>query len=132
MIGVLKKYKVKLNDEANLQVLLQELYNEACKNIEQVQTEMNKLINSVNLNEEAVDAKAKYAKAMNDYIANKDKAIGRKLDVAKLLAEIIKLSKSADDPFKDGEVIDDWSDLTENIANEDNAKQNNRKEYKIK
>ena len=39
----LKKYKLKLNSSEKLEVLLQELYDEACKNIEQIQTEMNKL-----------------------------------------------------------------------------------------
>jgi flagellar biosynthesis/type III secretory pathway protein FliH len=44
--------------------LLQELYEEADKNIVEIQNEINKLTNSVQLNEEIMDAKAKYAKAI--------------------------------------------------------------------
>ena len=128
---VLKKYKVKINDDTNLQLLLQELYNEACKNIEQVQTEMNKLMNSVVLNNEATDAKAKYAKAMNDYIANKDKAIGRKLEIAKLLAEIIKFKGNVNSALNDGEIVGDWSEILDNENPIENTT-NNRKEYRIK
>ena len=85
-----KRFKVKLNSPEKIEELLQELYNEACKNIEEIQTQMNKVANSVQLNDEIMDAKAKYAKAMNDFIVSKDKAIGRKLEIAKLLSEILK------------------------------------------
>ena len=78
-----KKYKLKLNSIEKIEELLQELYDEADKNIVEIQNEMNKMSNSVQLGNEIVDAKAKYAKAMNDFITNKDKAIGRKLDIAK-------------------------------------------------
>ena len=87
---IAKRYKLKLNSVQKIEELLQELYEEADKNIVEIQNEMNKLSNSVQLSEEIVDAKAKYAKAMNDYISNKDKAIGRKLDIAKLMSEILK------------------------------------------
>ena len=80
-----KRYKLKLNSAQKIEELLQELYDEADKNIVEIQNEMNKLANSVQLDQEIVDAKAKYAKAMNDFITNKDKAIGRKLDIAKLM-----------------------------------------------
>ena len=87
-----KKYKLKLNSSQKIEELLQELYDEADKNIVEIQNEMNKLANSVQLDQEIVDAKAKYAKAMNDFITNKDKAIGRKLDIAKLMSEILKFN----------------------------------------
>ena len=87
-----KKYKLKLNSAQKIEELLQELYEEADKNIVEIQNEMNKLANSVQLDQEIVDAKAKYAKAMNDFITNKDKAIGRKLDIAKLMSEILKFN----------------------------------------
>ena len=59
-----KRYKLKLNSVEKIEELLQELYEEADKNIVEIQNEMNKLANSVELNNEIVDAKAKYAKAM--------------------------------------------------------------------
>ena len=130
----LKKYKLKINSPEKIEALLQELYNDACKNIEQVQNEMNKLTNSVNLNDEAMDAKAKYAKAMNDFIASKDKAIGKKLDIARLMAEIIKFNGNLKKTFNESEAVGDWEDL---IVNSDKIKEpepeddNKRREYRI-
>ena len=37
-----------------------------------------------------MDARAKYAKAINDYLAIKDKAIAKKIDIAKVLSEVYK------------------------------------------
>ena len=92
-----KRYKLKINSSQKIEELLQELYDEADKNIVEIQNEMNKLANSVQLDAEIVDAKAKYAKAMNDFITNKDKAIGRKLDIAKLMSEILKFNVNLKD-----------------------------------
>jgi hypothetical protein len=118
-----KKYKLKLNSVEKIEELLQELYEEADKNIVEIQNEMNKLSNSVQLNDEIVDAKAKYAKAMNDYISNKDKAIGRKLDIAKLMSEILKYNGNVKMAFTEGN-IPDWQEITnalvDNSNNEDN------------
>ena len=41
-----------------------------------------------------MDSKAKYAKAMNDYMGIKDKAISKKVEIAKLLTEIINRSNN--------------------------------------
>ena len=131
----LKKYKLKIKSPEKIEVLLQELYNDACKNIEQVQNEMNKLTNSVNLNDEAMDAKAKYAKAMNDFITSKDKAIGKKLDIAKLMTEILKFNGNVAKTFAESEAVGDWEDLIVN-SKENEEKQeepeNKRREYRIK
>ena len=45
-----KRYKLKLNSLEKIEELLQELYNEADKNIVEIQQQMNKLDNSVQLN----------------------------------------------------------------------------------
>lgn len=130
----LKKYKLKINSVEKLEALLQELYNDACKNIEQVQNEMNKLTNSVSLNEEAMDAKAKYAKAMNDFIASKDKAIGKKLDIARLMAEIIKFNGNLKKTFNESEAVGDWEELIVNGgdgSNTETTDENNRRDYRI-
>lgn len=105
------KYHLKLNSVEKIEDILQRLYDEADQNIVQVQTEMNKLSNSVNLDEEIVDAKAKYAKAMNDFITSKDKAIGRKLDIAKLMSEILKYNGNIKATVTEGD-IPDWQELT--------------------
>ena len=89
------KYKVELYSPDNIKQLLQEAYRLADEQLIQAQNEMDKLANSTKLEEEVMDAKQKYSKAMNDYMAIKDKAIGKKMDVAKLLAEILESSKKS-------------------------------------
>ena len=130
----LKKLKIKLNNPARLEDLLQELYSEACQNIEQIQTEMNKLSNSIRLNEEIMDAKTKYAKAMNDYIANKGKAINIKLDIAKLMSEVIKYQGNVNKTLNESEVPGDWDELIAKANNLDNNTEveNKKEEYTIR
>lgn len=130
----LKRYKLKINSPEKIEALLQELYNDACKNIEQVQNEMNKLTNSVTLNDEPMDAKAKYAKAMNDFIASKDKAIAKKLDIARLMAEIIKFNGNLKKTFDESEAVGDWEDLKVNsdkFNDTEPEEENKRREYRI-
>ena len=115
-----KKYKLKLNSAQKIEELLQELYDEADKNIVEIQKEMNKLANSVQLDQEIVDAKAKYAKAMNDFITNKDKAIGRKLDIAKLMSEILKFNGNVKLAVTEGD-IPDWDEITNALVDNTNA-----------
>ena len=115
-----KKYKLKLNSSQKIEELLQGLYDEADKNIVEIQNEMNKLANSVQLDKEIVDAKAKYAKAMNDFITNKDKAIGRKLDIAKLMSEILKFNGNVKMAVTEGN-IPDWDEITNALVDNTNA-----------
>ena len=127
-----KRYKLKLNSIEKIEELLQELYDEADKNIVEIQNEMNKLSSSVQLNEEIVDAKAKYAKAMNDYISSKDKAIGRKLDIAKLMSEIIKYNGDIKLTVAEGE-IPDWQEITNAlIDNTEESNTENIEKYQLK
>lgn len=126
-----KKYKLKLNSVEKIEELLQELYEEADKNIVEIQTEMNKLSNSVQLNSEIVDAKAKYAKAMNDYISNKDKAIGRKLDIAKLMSEILKFNGNVKLAVAEGE-IPDWQEITNALIDSTEEESDNTEKYQLK
>lgn len=128
-----KRYKLKLNSSQKIEELLQELYDEADKNIIEIQNEMNKLSNSVKLSEEIVDAKAKYAKAMNDYISNKDKAIGRKLDIAKLMSEILKYNGNVKLAVTEGE-IPDWNEVTNALFENEAAEEetDNTEKYKLR
>ena len=82
------KLKLELNNSQNIRDLLNEAYRLADEQIVQAQNEINKLASATNLQDEAMDAKAKYAKSINDYLSMKDKAIGKKLDIAKLLTDI--------------------------------------------
>ena len=115
-----KKYKLKLNSSQKIEELLQELYDEADKNIVEIQNEMNKLANSVQLDQEIMDAKTKYAKAMNDFIVNKDKAIGRKLDIAKLMSEILKFNGNVKMAVTEGD-IPDWDEITNALVDDTNT-----------
>jgi hypothetical protein len=130
---VSKKYKLKLNSIEKIEELLQRLCDEADKNIVEIQTEINKLANSVTLSNEIIDAKAKYAKAMNDFIASKDRAIGRKLDIAKLMSEILKYNGNVKLAVSEGE-IPDWQEITDALV--DNTQNNNEntnvQEYSLK
>ncbi len=123
MAAVKKRYKLRLNSLDKIEELLQELYNEADKNIVEIQNQMNKLSNSVALNDEIMDSKTKYAKAMNDFITNKDKAIGRKLDIAKLMTEIHKFNGDVRKMVDNEESVGNWEDLkdvVESTTNDDN------------
>ena len=82
------KLKIELNNAQNLRDLLQNAYDIAEEQIVQAQNEINKLASATALQNESIDRKAKYAKAINDYLGMKDKAISKKIDVAKILAEI--------------------------------------------
>lgn len=82
------KLKIEINNVQNIKDLLQETYRLADEQITQAQNEINKLANATQLQNEVMDAKGKYAKAMNDFMGIKDKAIAKKLDIAKLLTDI--------------------------------------------
>lgn len=85
---MIKKLKIDLNNSQNIKDLLQEAYLLSDEQIIQAQNEINKLSVATQLAEEPMDAKAKYAKAINDYLGMKDKAIAKKIDIAKILTEI--------------------------------------------
>ncbi len=95
------KYKVIINSLDNIRDLLQETYTLADTQIVQAQNEINKLSNSTKLQDEIMESKAKYAKAINDYLSMKDKAISKKIEIAKLLTEIYKHGGSLEDTIKD-------------------------------
>ena len=82
------KLKIELNDTQNIRDLLQETYRLADEQIIQAQNEINKLSVATQLQDEPMDARSKYAKAINDYLGLKDKAISKKIEIAKLLTDI--------------------------------------------
>ena len=114
MAKVLKGYKIELDSKERVEELLQEIYTEACNNIEEVQREINRLANSTSLNEESIDGRAKYSKAINDFINTKDKAISRKLEVAKLLTDVIK-SNGSSQGGNSNDVPIDWTKIMDDV-----------------
>ena len=127
----LKQYKLRLNSVDKIEELLQELYHESCQNIERIEKEMTRLSSSVTLNEEAIEAKAKYAKAMNDFIANKDKAIGRKLEIAKLMTEVVKFNGNVKKAFTESDAVGDWDEFVQKMDNIKVEETEERQEYSI-
>ena len=97
-----KNYVVKLNSLEKVEQLLQEIYDQAVKHLNEIQNEMNKLSNSTNLAEISLEEKTKYFKAVHDLIGDKNKAIGMKFDIAKFMGELLKhhgdIDKTLDDP----------------------------------
>ena len=95
------KVKIRINSNDKIEELLQETYNQACEQITQVQEEMNKIIKSTTLADLTIDEKAKYAKVMHDYSGDKDRAIRAKMDIAKLLIEIVNHKGSIEETLDD-------------------------------
>ena len=87
-----KRIKVRLSSVEKIEELLQEVYDQACRQINEIQNEINKLINSTNLGSEdfTMDDKAKYFKAMHDLTGDKKSAIQTKLDIVKFMGEMVK------------------------------------------
>ena len=103
-----KKFKVKLNSVEKVEALLQEVYDDACRQMTLIQNKITELEQSTKLSDENItlDLKAKYAKAIHDYITDKEKAIGRKLDVSKLMTEVIKRDGDVESVISDKQILD--------------------------
>ncbi len=99
------RFKVKLNSVEKVESILQEIYDDSIRQLNLIQGKINELENSTNLSEETIDMKAKYSKAMHDYITDKEKAIGRKLDVSKLMSEILKSNGDVEKVLSDKDIM---------------------------
>lgn len=89
MARSLKNFKIELNSADNLRDLLQQIIDLADEQLIQIQAEIEKLKNSTDLTQEPMDGKAKYAKAINDFLSIKDKTVSKKIDVAKMLNDVM-------------------------------------------
>ena len=96
-----KKVKIRLNSTEKVEELLQEIYDQACRQLNSVQNEINKLITSTNLAEATIDFKAKYAKAMHDYHGDLNRALATKVELVKFMGEIIKHNGDIEDALND-------------------------------
>lgn len=98
-----KRYTVRLNSSDKIEELLQEVYDQQCRLINEIQNNIDKLTNSTNLGEEgtSMEDKAKYAKAMHDFVSDKDKAIKGKLEIAKFMGEVLKYKGDAEAALND-------------------------------
>ena len=92
-----KRINIKLNSDDKIEQLLQESYNNSCRQYIQIQEEMNKIANTTIINNLDIDGKEKYAKIMNNYLTLLQKANAQKVDIAKLLTEIKKMPGNVND-----------------------------------
>lgn len=98
-----KKIKVRLNSNEKLEELTQEIYDQYCRALQEIQNEISKLISSTNLGAEDfnMDDKAKYFKAMHDLQGDKKAALQGKTEVAKLMAEVLKHNGNGKEALND-------------------------------
>lgn len=130
MARQIKNFKIELNSTQNLQDLLQQVIELADEQINQVQNEINKLTNSTTLQDEVMDGKSKYAKAINDFLVTKNRATSQKIDVAKMLQEVIKYNGDIKAATEDSNNKLNLADL-QNLVDESMKNQNRQNETKI-
>jgi hypothetical protein len=90
-----KKQEILLNDIESLEGLCQEVYNDACNQINDAQRTINDMVNSATPVD--VEDLTKIAKGKVDALKIKDSAIKIKLEIGKLQNDIIKHSGSLPD-----------------------------------
>lgn len=105
----MSKIKIDIKSINSIKELLQEAYRLADEQIVQAQLEITKLSNATKLQDEIMDAKSKYSKAISDYLSIKDKAISKKIEIAKLLTEIYKHDGDVGKTFNDKAAMSDFS-----------------------
>ena len=133
MPRVKKRYELKLNSIEKVQELLQELYNEADKNIVETENQLTRLTSSLDYTEEirGADAKAKISKAITDFINTKDKAIGRKMEIAKLMVDVHKYNGSVKEAVNNFDFDGDWEEFKQLEQEPNLPDRDDREEYQI-
>lgn len=122
-----KKYKVKLNSIEKIEELLQEIYDQAVRHLNEIQMEMNKLQNSINLGQEgiSIEDKTKYAKAIHDFMGDKERALKAKFEIAKFMGELAKHGGDLGETLNDQGFVKktslDLKALKSSISNDDNG-----------
>ena len=110
-----RKHDVKVNNNDSLEGLMQETYNDACLQINDVQRTINEL--TTGANPDGVDDLTKVAKEKGNLLKVKDSAIRVKLEIAKLQSDIIKNRGDANAAIterSDGKVsLDDFKSIRE-------------------
>ena len=102
-----RKHDVKVNDNESLEGLMQETYNDACLQINDVQRTINEL--TTGANPDGVDDLTKIAKEKGNLLKVKDSAIRVKLEIANGNVSLSDF-KSIREMFKKGHDIDNEMD----------------------
>ncbi len=122
-----KKYKVKLNSIEKIEELLQEIYDQSVRHLNEIQMEMNKLQNSTNLGQDgiSIEDKTKYAKAIHDFMGDKERALKSKFEIAKFMGELAKHGGDLGETLNDQGFVKktslDLKALKSSISNDDNG-----------
>ena len=115
------KFKIELNDSQNVRDVLQQAYDLSDAQIVQAQNEINKIATATRLQDEVMDSKAKYGKIVNDYLSIIDKAISKKVEIAKLMTEILHHNGNVGAALADAQVTGkqsfDLSKIKEMVKN---------------
>jgi hypothetical protein len=85
-----KKQKIAVNNTTSLEGLLQEVYNDACGQISSAQKVINEISTTFKGDDLDVDDATKMAKAKVDALKIKDSGARIKLEVSKLLNDVVK------------------------------------------
>lgn len=127
----IKKFSVKLNNNEKIEQLLQETYDQCCRQHNSIQDEMNKLSSSTVFKDLDIDGKEKYSKAMANYFKLQQNAITQKYDIAHLMAEVVKHGgnvKDATDAMKSQPTTLDLNKLRK-LAEDASSKNEETQEY---
>jgi hypothetical protein len=118
-----RKQDIKVNNTTSLEGLMQEVYNDACGQINDAQRTINELQTSTT--QEDVEDATKIAKAKIDAQKIKDSGIKIKLEVAKLQSDIIKHSgnteKAVEERYEGKAQIKDFKAIRDMINNQANG-----------
>lgn len=115
------KQQIKINNQASLESLMQETYNDACLQLTTVQLSVNELV--AGTTPETVDDHTKVAKEKGNLLKLKESAIKIKLEIAKLQNDILKNADAIDSVGESTYVagsasIDDFDAIREMIKNQ--------------
>ena len=118
-----KKQDIKVNNTNSLEGLMQEVYNDACGQINDAQRTINELQSSTT--PEDVEDATKIAKTKIDAQKIKDSGIKIKLEVAKLQSDIIKHSgnteKAVEERYEGKAQLKDFKTIRQIINNQANG-----------
>jgi hypothetical protein len=117
-----KRQTIEVNNNQSLQSVMQEVYNNACSQINDAQKVINEV--GASATPEDIDDIAKVAKAKTDALKVKDSAIKIKLDVGKLQSDIIKYGGNMSDVLVNNNQLatsDNFSAVREMIKKRDEA-----------
>lgn len=125
-----KKQQIKVNNTTALEGLMQEVYNDACSQINDAQRTMNELTTSTTPAD--VDDVTKIAKAKTDALKVKDSGIKIKLDIAKLQSDIIKhggnIEKGLEERYEGKASSHDFKNIRDLIKNAGSDTEDNNEE----